>query len=83
MQNEKESQKEVLFAEFLRDFDSKDKLKIARLMALEFGLERNGEKFSAQLQRKLNRELTEQEVFQVDALQKALSLDPTKMFTAG
>ncbi|MCW4046380.1 MAG: hypothetical protein NWE99_02300 [Candidatus Bathyarchaeota archaeon] len=77
------NEKEVLLAEFLMDFDSKDKLKIAKLMAREFGLEVNGEKFSTQLQRKLNRELTEQEAFQVDALQRALSLDPTKMFTAG
>lgn len=76
----KESQSEILLAQFLKDFDAGDKRAIARQMVMELNLEENGEKFSVQLSKKLNRELTQREIFIVDALQKVLLLDPTKMF---
>ncbi len=79
----KEEQNEVLLAQFLKDFDTGNKLALARLMVLELGLETDGEKFSMQLRKKLNRELTEQEVFMVDALQRVLRLDPARMINAG
>lgn len=61
---------ETLLAHLIKDFEQENKRKLAREMISQFGLDESGDEFSIQIRKILNRDLSDKEIFVIDALER-------------